>query len=323
VGALQKKLMLYAIGLAYVVTFAVGVYLALLDETLTGRQIASAIGLNLVASAIFATFFALIATRSQEQALQAALRESFVAMSDQVIDRAFQANPAYLPQRTYPATPGFDPDYNRDLTRAIAGSTLYACSGPNPWYVAARLRESDHPPDQVVVRMISPMYDKAIRRRVADRRLQHNMRNMPIDELATSYRDSLLTALVALFDCRDICPIDIVFSPETAVTRHELCDNDVFISWYQGPDSPRNAFPHAQRFSADAVLYKTLRLDILRARDIANSALNFRAATTEADLIAALNTCTGIELDRDGIALRRSTYATESEAFVHHLRSLA
>ncbi|MGV9614310.1 hypothetical protein [Nocardia xishanensis] len=321
-SALQKKVMLYAIALAYVVTFAVGVFLALLDESLTGREIASAIGLNLVASAIFATFFALIATRSQDQNLQATLRESFAAMSDQVIDRAFQANSTYLPQRTYPATTGFDPVFNRDMQQAMAGSTLYACSGPNPWYVPARLRQSDNPPDQVVVRMISPAFDKAVRRRVADRRLLPRLRGVPMDEMIRDYRDSLLTALVALFDCRDICPIDVVFAEDSAVTRHEICDNGVFIAWYRGPDSQTKTFPHALRFSSDALLYKTLRLDILRAREIADHVLAFRAATTEADLIAALAACTGSLLDPDDIARRRSKYATESAAFVRHLRSL-
>jgi hypothetical protein len=145
--------------------------------------------------------------------------------------------------------------------------------------------------------MLDPTSVKALTRRAADRRQRPSFQGKTIDEVTNELREELLMSVVALFDCRNKCPIDIIYALDTSVTRTELFDDSLYVSWYLGPLSPGTVFPETLRFAAGSILYETLKLDMTRQHEIFTNAVTFHSAHQDDDLIQHLNSLTGLPVD--------------------------
>jgi len=285
---LRRKLVIYAVVLAYVVTVALGVFLVDQDKSLSRSQVLSSIGLNLLSSAVFGLIFAVAVTRIQGSALADDLEEHFAVLAKQLVDGLDSSSKSYLPDAVYSPSDGFDPQFNRDLTQALDDSMLYAFNGPNPRFVATRLSHARHPPDRVLVRTLNPTFAKALVRRASDARATATKRDRSVAELADALRLDIAASIVALFDRRHICPIDVILTEDPSVTRWELFDSGVFISWYHGPQSAGLEFPESLRFGTSSTIYKTWRLEAARWADVAQTCFRLNSATTEPQLEAIL-----------------------------------
>jgi hypothetical protein len=131
-----------------------------------------------------------------------------------------------------------------------------------------------------------------------------------VDELVYELREELLMSIVALFDCRNKCPIQLIYTLDTAVTRTELCDDSAYISWYHSPTSPGTVFPETLRFPSGSVLYETLKLDITRQFEIFDYGVTFDSSQSDVDLLKHIRKLTEDDPDEHSLAQWRSAYHT-------------
>jgi len=306
--SLRRKLGIYAIALAYAVALIAGIILTVQNPKLTSAEIASAIGLNLISAVVFAVIFVTLSARIQDRNLEANVSDLFAEYSDRLLDRISEGYRSYYPSVQYPPSGDFNETFNRDLTNSIEQSNLYFFRGPSPRYLPARLAATKRGPSRVHVAMLDPRSIRALTRRAADRRQRPSFQAKTIDQVVSELRIELLTSIVALFDCRSKCPIQVIYTLDTAVTRMEICDDSIYLSWYHSPASPGTVFPETLRFSAGSVVYETFKLDITRQFEIFDNGIVFNSTHTDEDLREHLSALTGELVRPEHLASWRSAH---------------
>jgi hypothetical protein len=295
------------------------------DHTLSTSVVLSSIGLNLIAGVLFAVIFTLLSTRVQERSIEQGIEEQLRDLSANLNNELAMWNRSFLPTETYPPLDplnGYGDKFNIDMTRSLEGTDFYAFRGPSARYVAARLRESQRIPQQVRVAMLSPGDRRAIARRASDRRLWARSRGKSLQMLETDVHDELIMSVVSLFDYRHICPVDLLYTEDTAVYRFEMFDEAVYVSWFHGPHSSGREMPESMRFLADSFYYKTLRLDLMRRFEISPHKVTFDASQDDQFLVDHLRQVAGIEMTVNQLASWRERYREYVADFVVYLRSL-
>jgi hypothetical protein len=306
--SLRRQLALYAIALSYAIALIAGIILTVQDPKLTSAEIASAIGLNLISSVVFAVIFVTLTARIQDRNLETSISELFADYSDRLLDRISEGYRSYYPSVQYPPSGDFNEVFNRDLTNSIEQSNYYFFRGPSPRYLPARIAATKRGLSRVHVAMLDPRSIRALTRRAADRMQRPGFKGKTIDQVVSDLRIELLTSIVALFDCRTKCPIHVIYTLDTAVTRAELCDDSIYLSWYHSPVSPGTVFPETLRFSAGSLVYETFKLDITRQFEIFDNGIIFSSTDTDEDLLAHLTLLTGELISAELLASWRSTY---------------
>lgn len=129
-------------------------------------------------------------------------------------------------------------------------------------------------------------------------------------------------SIVALFDCRHKCPIQIIYTLDTAVTRAELSEDSIYISWYHSPTSPGTVFPETLRFPAGSILYETLKLDMTRQFEIFDEGVTFDSSQGDDYLVEHLCKVTGNNVRDESLVQWRSTYRAFIQRFETMLRDL-
>ncbi|TRV73108.1 hypothetical protein FKN01_28200 [Streptomyces sp. 130] len=317
----------YAFWTASLVVLVVGIFLLGLDHGLTREQILSNLGQNLIASVIFAVIFSWLSGRVQERSLQDSLEESFGDHAHKLASAVAQGNKEFLPDAVYPPLDPKNGEYghrfNTDMTRSLEKTGFYAFRGPSARYVAARLRESTHYPQQVKVAMLSPGDPRAIQRRAADRVPWERFQGMDVQDLESKLRQELIITVVSLFDYRRYCPVNLLYVEDTAVHRYEIFDDSVYVAWYGSPRSRSMEMPESLRFPAGSFLYKTLRLDLLRRFDISSDkSVTFLPEQDDNFLAQHLAGVLGRTVTQADIDGWRREYDSEVEEFSDYLKSM-
>jgi hypothetical protein len=319
---LRRQLAFYALALAYAVAVIIGILLTVQDPKLTRATILSTIGLNVVSSVVFAVVFSTLGSGIQSRNLEESIDELFERHSDRLTKLITENNRTFYPSVQYPPSTDFDKLFNRDLTNSLEQSNNYFFRGPSPRYLPARIAAAKRGPSRVYVAMLDPRSSKALTRRAVDRQQRTGSRNKSIDELVTELRDELLMSVVALFDCRLKCPIQLIYTPDTSVTRSEILDDSIFISWYHGPSSPGANFPETLRFSVGTLIYETLKLDVSRQFEVSDTTAVFDSSCNDDELLKHLGQVCGQPVTREDIARWRASYSKFIQPFANTLRSL-
>ncbi|WP_045746956.1 hypothetical protein [Actinoplanes rectilineatus] len=314
----------FAIGFATLIVLAGGVALAMLDKKAGADVILSALGVNLVASALFALIFSLIAGRIQDAILQQNFREGIDEIAEKVVDKIEQLNQLFLPDATYPAINPVPDDfgvrYNRDLTENLTRSSVCYFRGTSAWFVSMRLRESVHRPQTVRIAILDPGDEQALNRRVADRvARQPDRRGDALDDGRRSLVDEILMSVVALFDCRKSIPVEIVYDGDSSVHRYEIYSDALYLSWFHGPQSAESELPQSYRFGPESFIYKTLDLDFSRRFESSPKRYRFDGGVDDDFLPRHLTELTGVEVSTDKISALREGYAEQIKNFRHFL----
>lgn len=320
--SLRRKLTVYALALSYAIAVIVGILLTIQNRNLTRDDMLSAVGLNIISSVIFAIIFVTLSSRVQGRDLEENISELFNEHSDRLLDRISESNRAYYPSVQYPPSKDFNEIFNRDLTNSLEQTNFYFFRGPSPRYLPARIEASKRGPSRVHVAMLDPKSSKALTRRAADRRQRPDSRTKTVDELVHELREELLMSIVALFDCRHKCPIQIIYTLDTAVTRAELSEDSIYISWYHSPTSPGTVFPETLRFPAGSILYETLKLDMTRQFEIFDEGVTFDSSQGDDYLVEHLCKVTGNNVRDESLVQWRSTYRAFIQRFETMLRDL-
>src|SRR5215468_9728082 len=295
---LRRTLVWYSFGSACAVATLVGVILVLQDDSLKQGAILSSIGLNLIASVVFALMFVTLSNWTQDRHLQETISEGFETISEDFTDftnrlteSMSQSNQLFLPRASYPAVNpalSFGDEYNRDVTMSLERSDFFAFHGPSARYVAARLRKARQRPQQIRIAMIDPGNTRAISRRASDRATWPKFRGQQIEEVERELEEELLMNVVSLFDCRRLCPVEILYNDDTAVYRYVMFDQSVYVSWYHSPQSAEMELPESYQFGKESFVYSTLRMDLMRKFEMSRSKVVFDASQNDSFLLKHL-----------------------------------
>jgi hypothetical protein len=315
---LRRTLVWYSFGTACCVALLVGVVLVIQDNDLKSTQISSSIGLNLIASVVFALMFVVLANWIQDRNVQETISESFNELSDRITQSMGRTNQLFMPQKRYePLNPtgSFGDDYNWDVTKGLEESDFFAFYGPSARYVAARLLAARHHPQQVRIAMIDPANKRAISRRASDRRSWPKSEGQSIEQIERDLENELLMNLVALFECRQICPIEILYNEDTAVYRYVMLDQSIYVSWYHSPDSAQMEMPESYRFGKESFVYSTFRMDLMRKFEISTDKVVFEARHGDEFLIDHLRSITGRSITEADLIRWRAEQLKDSASF--------
>jgi hypothetical protein len=229
----RSRLAIYALFLASAVILGIGVALAFADRDLGSREIASAIGLNLIASVLFALIFSYISGNIQERLLLERIEGLIGETSQELLGKLAGYQAHYMPAATYGAGEQWHRAYNDDVTTSLLGSALYAFRGTSAKYVASRLRRAPRGTIRHVdIVMLDPRSDRVLQARAAIKQDQTST-SKEVPELAEDIKNEILMSVVALFNCRHSYRLKIAFVADVAATRIELFDDAAYISWYQ------------------------------------------------------------------------------------------
>jgi hypothetical protein len=322
---LRVILVRYSFATACVVALSMSVILTMQDNSLTAAQIYSAIGLNLFASVVFALMFAALANWLQDRHTQETISESLEGVAERITQNMARTNTLFLPSKHYKAlnpTDSFGDEYNGDITLELERSTFFAFYGPSARYVAARLLVARHQQQQIRVAMINPANRRAISRRAWDRMEWPTSQGRTVEQVEQELEDELLMNLVSLFDCRKLCPVEVLYNDDTAVYRYVMLDDSVYVSWYHSAQSTHMEMPESYRFGKDSFVYSTLRMDLTRKFEITANKVVFDAAQDDTFLLRHLTVLIGRDVTADDLSRWRTEQEQDSANFRSYLTPL-
>ncbi|ONI84473.1 hypothetical protein ALI144C_15105 [Actinosynnema sp. ALI-1.44] len=322
---LSRTFVWYSFGTACSVALTLGVLFAAQDDQLDTREILSAIGLNLIASVVFALMFVALANWVQERSVHDTIRDGFSELADRVAENMTATNRLFIPLKKYEAlnpSDTYGDEYNRDVTHDLEETNFFAFYGPSARYVAARLLAARHHPQQVRIAMIGPGNVRAIRRRAYDRRSWAKPEGLSVDKIQEDLRNELIVNLVALFECRQICPIEILFNDDTAVYRYVMLDKAVYVSWYHSPHSAQMEMPESYRFGRESFVYSTFRMDLMRRFEISSDKVLFEANQDDRFLLDTLRRITGEAVTETELGRWRAEHLSDSASFSAYMDKL-
>jgi hypothetical protein len=251
--------------------------------------------------------------------IQAEIADQLTDHLNRTLGQIKQLNELFLPTAQYPASQEFDLRFNRDLTDDLAHSNFYFFRGTSGKYVPARLRHCDHHLEVVQAILLDPRDRATIEARARDRRLRPGYEDKTLAAIENEIRDEILFALVALFDCREVCDIEVGFSTITSSVRIEVFERAIYTSLYQSADSPRNKHPETVRFGRDSQTYQIFREECRRQLQLSSSRKRFNAHDTDQDLCEFV---TSLRFDGTGAAEleeQRAAYRTFIAPFTRSL----
>jgi hypothetical protein len=300
----------------------IGLILVSQDEAVTRDAVLSAVGLNLIASVIFAVIFSVLSNRVQERSLDESIEQGFAEAYSRLSGEIARTNSTFLPVAVYdPLNPtgDFGDPFNRDVTRSLEASGFFAFQGPSARFVATRLLKSRRYPQQVKIAMLSPGNQLAISRHASDRIFWPGSGGKTAQDIARALRNELVVNVVSLFDCRNICPIDLLYYEDTAVYRYVMLDDAVYLSWYHSKRSVAMEMPESFQFASESFLYQSLRMDVMRRFEISQSKVHFEASQEDDFLIEHLSNVINERITSSDLAQWRNSYLEQSKSFAEYL----
>lgn len=321
-GYLRRWLSIYATALAMLLAILAGIILAISSGHFTSAVARLSVGLDLIASAIFALIFAGLVTWVLDRNQRASINELLNTNSSDLLAQIAVLERKYLPTAEFPPLDTFGEKFNRALMASVENSKIYDFYGPSPRFVAARLRRLRHSPEEVRVAMMDPALESAIIRRAADREKWQSSIGKSIDQLEKEYREELQMSIVSLFDLRTACPVRVVYTSDLVVYRTELTDDAVFFSWYHGPSSSGREMPESAQFGDATLYYQVIRNEMTRRFEVIPRRTLFGATQSDADLIRHLADITGRRLNAGDLVRLRAKYVEYTKEFTDFLRQI-
>ena len=282
VRLMQRRPYRYALALVLACASLVALILLYADRSIPIKDKATQVGAGLAASIIFAVIYTIFANREYAELIRSEIADQLADHLNNILHHIRQLDQLFLPTDQYPATQELDSRFNRDLTQDLCSSSFYFFRGTSAKYVPARLRIADHHLEVCQVILLDPRDSATIEARAIDRRRRPESEGKTLPEIENEIQGEILLALVALFDCRDQCDVEVGFSTSTSPVRIEVFDNAIYTSLYRSPDSERNTHPETARFSKDSQTYLIFRDECRRQMQLASSRKHF--TTGESDL---------------------------------------
>jgi hypothetical protein len=307
---LQRRPYRYAVALVLACGALIALILLYADRSISLKDKATQVGAGLAASIIFAVIYTIFANREYAELIRTEISDQLADHLNNILHHIKQLDQLFLPTDQYPATRDFDARFNRDLTHDLCNSSFYFFRGTSAKYVPARLRISDHHLEVSQVILLDPRDDATIEARAIDRRRRPDSQGKTLPEIEKEIQGEILLALIALYDCRDQCDIEVGFSTTTSPVRIEVFDNAIYTSLYKSPESRRNTHPQTARFSKDSQTYQIFREECRRQMQLASSRRRFTTSDSDLDLCGYLSSLGFVGLGLTELEEQRYKYRT-------------
>lgn len=314
----------YRYALALVLAFATILALILLyvDQAVPLRDKLTQIGAGLAASIIFAIIYTVLANREYAELIRAEITGQLTDHMARILREMNQLNQLFLPTDQYPATRDFDARFNRAITSDLCRSNSYFFRGTSAKYIPARLRLSAHHIDLTQVILLDPRDPVAIEARASDRRSRPEHEGKGLAEIAAEMRSEILLALIALFDCREHCEIEVGLSNITSPVRIEVFDEAMYTSFYRAAESRRNTHPETARFSKESQIYQMFKDECRRQMQLAALRKRFTPRNNDHDLIDYLGELGFSQVNETALNEHRQEYRTFITPFSNALKTI-
>ena len=214
----------------------------------------------------------------------------------------------------YRGTIGVDREFNAHLTRDLNTSTFYLFRGISAKYVPARIMHSRNSLSVLKVLILDPRDKRSISLRASDRSKNPKYADAIVEHLALDIREEIFMSIIALFDCRYRCPVEIAYSRGTSVNRLEIFDGALYMSMYHAESA--SGYPETVRYKKDTALYQLHRLDSFRQCEVAETKVLFNSQTPKSDFIKHLKKLGMSIVDESIIEEYRNHYKAFSTRFV-------
>lgn len=312
----------YAVALVLACASILTLILLYADRSVSVKDKLTQIGTAIAGSIIFAVIYTILANREFSELIKAEITGQLTDHMDKILHEIKQLNELFLPTDQYPATREFNSRFNRDITADICHSSTYFFRGTSAKYVPARLSTSKHSLELAQVILLDPRDRSAIDARAADRRRRPEHDGQTFADVELAVRSEILLALVALFDCRDQCDIEIGFSATTSPVRIEIFDRAIYTSLYRSAESLRNTHPETARFSRDSQPYLIFKDECRRQMQLATASRRFSTRDTDADLIDFISSLGFTGVGPAEIADERKKYTEFISPFITSLTTI-
>lgn len=313
----------YALALAIVVCIAVGIYLTIADKTASLAVKLSGLGINLIAAATFSTIFALLVDRENRSLVEHQLDERFDAHTSRLLTAVSNLNSAYLPTAIHAPAQGYDRIFNKNLMDDLNHSSYYYFRGPSAKYIAARLRALRRRPDLVRVYIPSPDSMASIKFDIANRARIRREDVADIPAMYEKFRNDTLAAVIGLFDCRAYGKLEIFFCDDTLVSRYEVTEQRLYVSWYTSLVNVSGSnFPETTEFPRTSHHYQATMIDMERRASFASHSLLIGPELDRSAFKLQLESIFGKTYDYDEIAQLAHRYWEDRAGFITFLSSL-
>lgn len=283
-SSLQRRLARYALVLSLGLVVGGGLFLVTQGPSTSWPTILSGLGLNLIASGIFAALFTFLSDREQRNLVVEEIRESFSVHSERLLGAVHARQAYFLPRATFAASKDYNPEFDFELSRAMLDASFYGFRGATAKYVSRRLALLSTCPATVIVVLADPRSESLMRRRVADRTTNPKYHGLSPAEIADSLRRELAESLVGLFDQRFKSTITVAFADETFVTRVEITDKTAFLALHVSRSSRTQGFPEEFQFDSGSLQYVIQRAELERRVELSSLKTTFSYSTTEEQL---------------------------------------
>jgi hypothetical protein len=313
----------YAFALAIVVCLAVGIYLTVEDESSGLAVKLSGLGINLIAAAAFSTIFALLVDRENRSLAEDRLDDRFDAHASKILKAVSNLNTAYLPAAVHPPGQGYDTAFNRNLMNDLNHSSYYYFRGPSAKYVAARLGALRRRPDLVRIYVPGPASTASIKFFIANKSRTRSHDDTDVVVLNRKFADDLLSALIALFDCRAYGRIEVFLCEDTLVARHEVTEQHLYTSWYTSLQNSRgDKFPETTEFARSSIHYQAMMIDMDRRASFAGHSLIITPELGLGEFVTQLEAIFGKSYTPDEITSMAKVYWEDRSDFLAFLGTL-
>lgn len=314
----------YRYALALVLAFATILALILLyvDRAVALSDKLTQIGAGLAASIIFAIIYTVLANREYAELIRAEIARQLADHMATILREMNQLNQLFLPTDQYPATRYFDARFNRAITYDLCHSATYFFRGTSAKYIPARLSQCEHHIDLTQVILLDPRDPVAIEARASDRRSRPEHEGKALAKIADEMRSEILLALIALFDCREHCEIEVGLSNITSPVRIEVFDEAMYTSFYRATESRRNTHPETARFSKESQIYQMFKDECRRQIQLAALRKRFTPRDNDNDLIDYLGQLGYSQVNEAALNEQRREYQTFITPFSNALKAI-
>jgi hypothetical protein len=312
----------YALVLVLACTAIIALIFLEVDQQIPVSDKLTQIGSGLAASIIFAIIYTVLANREFAELIRQEINGQLSDHVTEIKREMNQLSQSFLPTDQYAATSGFDIRFNRAVTHDLRHSNIYFFRGTSAKYIPARLRLCSHQLDRIQVILLDPRDRAAIDARARDRRLRPEYEGKQIADIASEIKNEILQALIALFDCRRHCEIEIGLSNITSSVRIEILDEAMYTSFYRAMESQHDTHPETARFSKESQIYQVFRDESKRQMQLAAEHRCFTISDDDDDLIEYLVSLDFAEISADGLSAQRQAYEEFIAPFSDNLRTI-
>ena len=200
--------------------------------------------------------------------------------------------------------------FNSDITDDLYKSPFYYFQGTTAKYVPIRLMgiNTSKLLDSVRIVILNPTNENAIQLRAKDRTQKPGYSSKSLTQLNQEIKNEIYMSIIALFDCRDVCPIEIIYDYSgTSVYRLEIFNNHSYLSFYQSETSFKKQFPETIRYTNDSLIHKMYQSQFQRLANITKDKIIFNNRSKETTLYNHLRKI-GCDIHKDTIENLRSSF---------------